>query len=31
MVLTAVIGLIQFGIALAMLAGYRKSGVWGEF
>jgi hypothetical protein len=30
-VLTAVVGLIQFGIALAMLAGYRKSGVWGEF
>jgi hypothetical protein len=29
-VLTAVVGLIQFGIALAMLAGYRKSGVWGE-
>jgi hypothetical protein len=29
--LTAVVGLIQFGIALTMLAGYRKSGVWGEF
>ena len=28
---TAVVGLIQFGIALAMLAGYRKSGIWGEF
>jgi hypothetical protein len=28
--LTAVVGLIQFGIALAMLAGYRKSGVWSE-
>jgi hypothetical protein len=30
-VLTGVVGLIQFGIALAMLAGYRKSGIWGEF
>jgi hypothetical protein len=29
--LTAVVGLSQFGIALAMLAGYRRSGVWGEF
>jgi hypothetical protein len=29
--LTAVVGLSQFGIALAMLAGYRQSGVWGEF
>jgi hypothetical protein len=26
-----VIGLIQFVIALAMLAGYRKAGVWGAF
>lgn len=25
----AVVGLIQFVIALAMLAGYRKAGVWG--
>ena len=30
-VLQAVVGLIQFGIALAMLAGYRKTGVWGAF
>lgn len=29
-VLTAVVGLIQFGIALALLVGYRKSGIWGE-
>jgi hypothetical protein len=29
-VLTAVVGLIQFGIALALLVGYRNSGVWGE-
>jgi hypothetical protein len=29
--LQAVVGLIQFGIALAMLAGYRKGGVWGAF
>ena len=29
MVLQAVVGLIQFVIALAMLAGYRKTGVWG--
>ena len=27
----AVIGIIQFGIALGMLVGYRKSGVWGAF
>jgi hypothetical protein len=25
----AIVGLMQFVIALAMLAGYRKSGVWG--
>ena len=31
MVLQAVVGLIQFVIALAMLAGYRKAGVWGAF
>jgi hypothetical protein len=30
-VFQAVVGLIQFGIALAMLAGYRKAGVWGAF
>ena len=30
-VFTAVVGLTQFGIALAMLAGYRKSGIWGNF
>jgi hypothetical protein len=29
--LQTVVGLIQFGIALAMLAGYRKAGVWGAF
>ncbi|HEX9099993.1 MAG TPA: hypothetical protein VF956_10960 [Candidatus Dormibacteraeota bacterium] len=29
-VLTAVVGLIQFVIALAMAAGYRRAGVWGE-
>jgi hypothetical protein len=29
--LQAVVGLTQFGIALAMLSGYRKSGVWGAF
>jgi hypothetical protein len=29
--LQAVVGLLQFGIALAMLAGYRKGGVWGAF
>jgi hypothetical protein len=26
-----VIGLVQFLIAIAMFAGYRKSGAWGEF
>jgi hypothetical protein len=30
-VFQAVVGLIQFGIALAMVAGYRKAGVWGAF
>ena len=30
-VLQAVVGLIQFVIALAMLAGYRKTGVWGAW
>jgi hypothetical protein len=29
--LQLVVGLIQFVIALAMLAGYRKAGVWGAF
>jgi hypothetical protein len=29
--LQAVVGLIQFVIALAMLTGYRKTGVWGAF
>ena len=29
--LQAVVGLIQFVIALAMLAGYRKAGVWGAW
>ena len=28
---TAIVGLTQFGIAVAMLVGYRKSGVWGRF
>jgi hypothetical protein len=30
-VLQAVVGLVQFVIALAMLAGYRKAGVWGAW
>jgi hypothetical protein len=30
-VLQAVVGLTQFVIALAMLAGYRKAGIWGAF
>jgi hypothetical protein len=30
-VLQAFIGLVQVGIGLAMLAGYRRSGVWGDF
>jgi hypothetical protein len=30
-VLQGVVGLIQFVIALAMLTGYRKTGVWGAF
>jgi hypothetical protein len=30
-VLQAVVGLIQVVIALAMLAGYRKAGVWGAW
>lgn len=30
-VVQAAIGVIQFGIAIAMLAGYRKHGTWGAF
>src|SRR5712691_6887098 len=30
-VLQAVIGLVQFLIAIAMVRGYRRAGVWGEF
>jgi len=30
-VLQTVVGVIQFAIALAMLTGYRRSGVWGAF
>ncbi|WIG57549.1 MAG: hypothetical protein OJF49_000293 [Ktedonobacterales bacterium] len=30
-VFQGVVGLSQFGIALAMLAGYRKAGVWGAW
>ena len=29
--LQGVIGVVQFLIAIAMVAGYRKAGVWGEF
>ncbi len=29
--LQAIVGLIQFVIGLAMLAGYRRAGVWAEF
>ncbi len=29
--LQAIVGLIQFASALAMLAGYRRVGVWGDF
>jgi hypothetical protein len=29
-VFTAVVGVTQFGIAVAMLIGYRKSGIWGK-
>jgi predicted ferric reductase len=29
--LQALLGLVQFAIGLAMLAGYRRSGVWGSF
>ena len=29
--LQGAIGLVQFVIAIAMFAGYRKAGVWGEF
>ena len=27
----ALIGLLQFAIGLAMLVGYRRAGIWGEF
>lgn len=30
-VLQAVVGVMQFVVALVMLAGYRKAGVWGAF
>jgi len=30
-VLQGTIGIVQFGIGLAMLAGYRRSGPWGSF
>jgi hypothetical protein len=29
--LQAVLGLVQVGIGLAMLTGYRRSGIWGSF
>lgn len=29
--LQALIGLVQFAIGLAMIAGYRRGGVWGSF
>ena len=29
--LQALLGLVQFAIGLAMLVGYRRSGVWGSF
>ena len=29
--LQGVIGVVQFLVAIAMVAGYRKAGVWGEF
>lgn len=30
-VLTAIVGMIQFVVALTMVASHRGSGVWGEF
>jgi len=30
-VLQGVIGVVQFAIAVAMLAGYRRRGIWGAF
>ncbi len=30
-VLTAIVGMVQFVIALAMAAGYRRSGIWGTW
>jgi hypothetical protein len=29
--LQGVIGVVQFAIAVAMLAGYRRCGIWGAF
>ena len=29
-VLTAVVGMVQFVVAITMVAGYRRSGVWGQ-
>ena len=29
--LQAFLGVVQFAIGLAMLAGYRRAGVWGSF
>jgi hypothetical protein len=29
--LQGVIGVVQFAIAVAMLAGYRRRGIWGAF
>jgi hypothetical protein len=31
LLLQAVIGVVQFAIGIAMLTGYRRGGVWGEF
>jgi hypothetical protein len=31
MLIQALVGLLQFAIGLAMLVGYRRTGVWGEF
>jgi hypothetical protein len=30
-VVQGIAGVIQFAIALTMLAGYRRSGLWGDF
>ena len=29
--LQAAIGIVQFGLALLMLRGYRRAGIWGSF